>query len=392
MVSIKDLLNPLYYVFGAALYVFTGVISAGGVRKTNIWIFGYGGGSGFRDNSRSLYEYTHENVDRVEAVWLTRDTDLVDELNSNGYNAFSIRSLHGVYYSIRAKRAFVTHSRWDICWWASGGIEVVNLTHGIPYKKYRWSNSVEVDNMDILEYTIKKHITWNFHHAVAPSKVFVSTVAKAERVNEQDVLVTGLPKYDSHYKQGIDEDKDILEYINGQKSIFYFPTWREGQGVWFEGLDLVEMDRFLIKNNINLLVIPHKNSSKDIQDNYENIYITDTDISFDIILDHVDLFITDYSSITYDALRTDTPIIYYPFDHDEYISRRDFVFDYDYISPGPKAYNQELLMREMIKLIQGVDEYNKRRKCLIMDLELSDNFNSNSSKKICDIFTTEWRE
>jgi len=389
VVSIKDALKPLYYVFGVTLYVFTSVISVGGVRKTNIWIFGYGGGSGFRDNSRSLYEYTHKNVDRVEAVWLTRDTDLVDELNSNGYNAFSIRSLHGVYYSIRARRAFVTHSRWDICWWASGGIEVVNLTHGIPYKKYRWSNSAEVDNMDILEYTIKKYITWKFHYAVAPSKVFVSTVAKAERVNQQDVLVTGLPRYDSHYKQGTDEDNDILECVNTKKSIFYFPTWREGQGVWFEGLDLVEIDCFLVKNDINLLIIPHKNSSKDIQDIYENVYITDTNMSFEIILDHVDLFITDYSSITYDALRTDTPIVYYPFDYDEYIHGRDFVFDYDYISPGPKAYDQESLIGEIIKLIQGVDEYNKRRKCLSVDLELSDNFNSNSSKKICDVFITE---
>lgn len=389
MVFIKGVLNLLYYVFGVMLYASIAIFSVGGIRKTNIWIFGYGGGSGFRDNSRSLYEYTHENVDRVEAVWLTRDTELVDELKSDGYNAFSIRSLSGIYYNIRAERAFITHSRWDICWWASGGIEVVNLTHGIPYKKYRWSNSAEVDNMSVLEHTIKKYITWNFHYAIAPSKPFISTIAEAENVNEQNILVTGLPKYDSHYKQDIDGNERILEYIIDQKSVFYFPTWREGESVWFEGLDLAEMDRFLIRNNINLLIVPHKNSNEITQDTYDNIWITDTDVSFELILNHVDLFITDYSSITYDALKTDTPIIYYPFDYDEYISGREFVFDYDYISPGPKVYDQSSLTRAITDMIQGRDKYHKRRMCLIKELEISDSCNSNSSKSICEYLNIE---
>jgi CDP-glycerol glycerophosphotransferase len=54
----------------------------------------------------------------------------------------------------------------------------------------------------------------------------------------------------------------------------------------------------------------------------------------------VDLLITDYSSIFFDFLLTDKPVLFYPYDKDEYLTMdRSMYDDYDTVTPGHKAYN-----------------------------------------------------
>jgi len=60
------------------------------------------------------------------------------------------------------------------------------------------------------------------------------------------------------------------------------------------------------------------------------------------ILRSADILITDYSSVYVDYLLTGRPIIFFPFDLDEYMSKeRTFNFEYMSITPGPKCWDWE---------------------------------------------------
>jgi CDP-glycerol glycerophosphotransferase len=114
------------------------------------------------------------------------------------------------------------------------------------------------------------------------------------------------------------------------------------------------------------------------------------DICF--ILKYTDILITDYSSIYFDFLLHNKPIIFYPYDLEYYKSKdRGLIFDYDKFTPGPKAYNLNQLKKIIMEVIKNNKEhlniYEPER------IELNDKINDTSkilggeylAKEIIDI-------
>lgn len=66
----------------------------------------------------------------------------------------------------------------------------------------------------------------------------------------------------------------------------------------------------------------------------------DNDIRYDELLNAFDLMISDYSSIVFDYLLLDRPVVYLIPDYEEYRASKGFVFNnIDYYMPGQKVYN-----------------------------------------------------
>lgn len=60
------------------------------------------------------------------------------------------------------------------------------------------------------------------------------------------------------------------------------------------------------------------------------------------ILNAVDILITDYSSIYFDFLLLDRPIIFTPIDYEEYKHNRGFLLEpFDFWAPGDKCFCYE---------------------------------------------------
>ena len=58
----------------------------------------------------------------------------------------------------------------------------------------------------------------------------------------------------------------------------------------------------------------------------------------------IDLLITDYSSIYFDFLLTNKPVLFYAYDKEKYITKHRSMYDnYDDVTPGFKVYNYEQL-------------------------------------------------
>lgn len=80
------------------------------------------------------------------------------------------------------------------------------------------------------------------------------------------------------------------------------------------------------------------------------------------VLDVFDLLITDYSSIYIDYLLTGRPMLFLPYDKEEYLSGRGLNFPYDKVTPGPKPETFKDFCGQIRALLAGDDRYQERRR------------------------------
>ena len=75
------------------------------------------------------------------------------------------------------------------------------------------------------------------------------------------------------------------------------------------------------------------------------------------MLKYIDILVSDYSSIVYDFLLLNKPIVFYIYDINEYKKNVSLLFDFDEYSPGIKVYTQNELIESFLK----EDIYKERR-------------------------------
>ena len=80
------------------------------------------------------------------------------------------------------------------------------------------------------------------------------------------------------------------------------------------------------------------------------------------ILNVFDLLITDYSSIYIDYLITEKPVLFLPYDREEYLKDRGLNFDYDKVTPGPKPKTFSQFLNSVYDLLYNHDSYVQLRK------------------------------
>jgi CDP-glycerol glycerophosphotransferase (TagB/SpsB family) len=73
------------------------------------------------------------------------------------------------------------------------------------------------------------------------------------------------------------------------------------------------------------------------------------------LLPAVDILITDYSSIYFDFLLLDRPMIFSCHDLEEYIRDRGLMMDYDLNTPGPKVRTAEQFLEQLELTLRGDD-------------------------------------
>ena len=82
----------------------------------------------------------------LRPIWISQNEDVVQMLNSKGYEAYMYHSLKGIWFALRGKVYLFDNYSKDINFWQSVEVMKVNLWHGIPLKK------IQHDNVLIAEY------------------------------------------------------------------------------------------------------------------------------------------------------------------------------------------------------------------------------------------------
>lgn len=331
-------------------------------RNKRIWLFGSTFGKRFADNPKYLYLYMsqHKNKLAIRPVWISHNKDIVDFLNKNGYEAYYYHSLKGIFFALRGKVYLFDNYSKDINFWQSGGALKINMWHGIPLKKIQADNIFDKFRHPRNLFEKFKNFPRNLsdekphHYVLATSEFLKSIFSSAFRTN--NVLVPGYPRNDILVSQSItnllsEEEKRqvyaIKKFTNKEpinKMVLYMPTFRESELDFFNIVNIETFQEFLKRNNILFCVKLHPKSKleerfKKIKAN--NILIIDAGSDPYIFLNLSGMLITDYSSIYFDYLLLNKPVLFFNYDLDKYLDNsRELYFNYNEFTPGEKVSTQ----------------------------------------------------
>src|SRR5699024_1664517 len=230
----------------------------------------------------------------------------------------------------------------------------INTWHGTPLKLMGLdieNNLIEsqntIKNFLSSDYIISpnKHTTEIFKHAF-----------KLQGLNDKAILEIGYPRIDATINT---KEKDVVRKLKKQglkisdaPILLFSPTWR-GSLVNDPDDNIEEITEMIAELNkktkyqVLLKVHPFIYNKAKGNKKLKKFLVSD---GFDTneLLSIVDLLVTDYSSIFFDFLVTNKPIIFYTPDCEEYEKSRGLYLSVDSL-PGPSVYTTE----ELIDVIQN---------------------------------------
>jgi len=334
-------------------------------RDDSLCVFGSGHGWHFVDNSKYLYIYAAKKATNVRCVFLSRRQEIVELLTYAGFEAVRSTSIRGLITAIRARRWFVSHSTHDINSLLSGGAQITQLWHGTPLKKIAFDLVPKPTNLKgriknclrNIVFGLLKYLnaTQQFNHIVISSEKVKQCYRSAFRIDDDRILVLGQARNDC-LTDGLPDEPLLfpetawLEGLreNSERIITWMPTHRLASGGTTENLithfdfDIAALEALLDKHSAKLVIKVHFLDAVGLTDRFtgcKNITLYPYADPYPL-LRFTDILITDYSSVYFDFLLTDRPVVFTPFDRREYIDRdAGFYFDYDKVTPGTKCAN-----------------------------------------------------
>lgn len=327
-----DLKSPKKYLF--LLNVFTFNLSRlSPFRSRRIWVFGAWGGLKYDDNSRFLYEYVKDiHKNEIEAIWLSNNAKVVDDVNQKGYTAYKSNSLKGIWTQLRAGAAIYTNSLMDFGYFPLvGGAKILTTWHGMSFKKicnstYKgWSLRLKKFLDHIFSWTYRTFSTVTSEQG---KKWFIESFS----LNPNEIYITGQPRNDIFKSLKRDVVLANTSLPSNKQLIFYFPTYRNKsmgadaiQKIVEELYNNKDLDNALTKTNSILVVKPHPITPQLKITNRENFVVFDykSVVNNQELLGAGDVLITDYSGCFIDFALLNRPIIFYNPDEEQFLKESE---------------------------------------------------------------------
>ena len=367
--SVRPRLAVASLVFRAVLFSAVGRLLPARRRDPSLWVFGARDGEGFVDNPKYLFLHVAHERPEIRPVWLSKDDQVVAALRSRGYEAYDAYSPTGAYLNLRAGIVVLSQGLRDVNLACSGGATIVQLWHGIPLKTIAWD--AELPERSLPERLVHSHLLSRTDVVVVTAPALVEVFASAFRVDPDRIVVAGYPRLDALVGPVAGEDVGvdatstaaIRRVVDDHPVVAYLPTFRtdpERRASTHVNFDALE--RFLEGRDAYLLVKFHPFEDVDLDgDDYSRILQVPSAADVYPLLRDVDLLVTDYSSVAFDFLLRDRPIVYYPYDLDGYRDERGFYFAYDEVTPGACATDFDALLEEIDDALAG-DGYAEARR------------------------------
>lgn len=352
-------------------------------RNKNIWVFDSWFGEQYSDNSKYLFEYVKKNHPDIRIVWLTKSERTLELIRGKGHEAYLTDSLKGTWTFMRAElKVNSDYRKVDLSALIPfNRIKIVQLWHGIPLKKiifddklhfYKFSENIFLSKLKFLKnkffssmtLKIKTFLQGNYTLVIAASEEDKKNFSSAFNMSSDKIKVTGYPRNDALFSKEKERSEEVISGI-------YMPTFRGEAGKevdLFEkfGFDIKKLENFLKEAGIYLYLrlhpanMPPPRIEEQIKTSEFIKYHREMDVYESI--NRFSFLITDYSSIYFDYLLLDRPIIFAPFDIESYIdNERELYYDYDQVTPGPKARNWDEVMRYIKESIDFPGKYKDER-------------------------------
>ena len=345
-------------------------------KKKNLVICGSHDAKYANGNSRVLFEYLVENHPEFEVWYWLRDAHLQDNpvfVEQYGDHVLSNKRLASMWKFLRARFLTATHGTPDFhpCMFAIvwGRKKIIQLFHGTPCKGGCYAEKAIPRYWAALEAYPFQHI-----FAVLPvaSKIAAYHTMTSFNVRYDKFLFSGQARND-HLVSGV-RRADVRSMVDlppdTEKVILYAPTFRryaETEFFPFPDRNLDRLKKFLEEHKAVMLLRAHYVELARVQEleDHQRLFAFNMDRCHEVtdVLPDVDVLITDYSSIFYDYLLLDRPLIFLPYDLDEYQKRRVILYDdYDDWTPGAKPTTQEEFQVALQQAFSGYDAWGEGRK------------------------------
>lgn len=312
-------------------------------------------------NAKAIYNYIKENdINNYRTIWLvTKSTD-VSDIDTNDYAYY--KTLKGLYHLSTAKYLLKNQSIGEIITKKKGQI-YIQLFHGNGVMKKQG-----YDVNEAIERPVVSHAKeWDYY--IANDENDEKTIRSATGYNGK-IEILGMAAVDTVINNCKDEQKkqNVLKHLNinnSKKNILYAPTFRDydldKNIINIPIKELSKLKDYNIIIRLHPLVRTKVDKSLFNLDNFIN-GCNYPDVSD--ILAITDILITDYSSVFYEYMPKNSPIIFYPYDYDKYVALRGgFYVDYKKELPGPICYTEKELLNVIKKIDEIYPQYiEKRRK------------------------------
>lgn len=354
------------------------------------------------DNAYALYDYMNsiDLLNKYKVVWLV---DNVKEARKRLFK--NTKCVFKFPKNICVLRAYyLATCRWFIYDHCNVFADlhkrdkqlITYLSHGWGYKASKGSGS-------------SRYLT-HPDKLIATGKLSAKGLAEYWNEPIDNVAILGYPRIDFFFKENLQVSDLILnklEYDRYKKIIFWMPTFRQSNSKEiseeyidnqtglpiFETYDsLKKFSEYLNKNNVLLVFkLHHLQADLDVfHKKFDNILILrDEDLSSDgvqlyQVVKYADIIISDYSSISIDAMVLDIPLIYTLDDYKKYDESRG-LFPHNAIDymPGYHIYDDGELMGAVSEILEGKDKYSEERNNMRKLYHKFDD--GDSSKRVVDL-------
>lgn len=352
VLKIKRAIEAVYYIFRDA----TGAIPANKKSDKELWLVSERGFDA-RDNAYHLYKWMCYNHPEIDCIYVIGKNDTDYKKIKDLPNGKTVRQGSSEHFRLmcNADALVSTHAYG----WSPNMPIYAHLVRKNMFKP----KGVQV----FLQHGVSdKDTEWLYYENFKPDLFIVSTYPEEKIVKElykqpdDAVALTGMCRFDNLTDESSSSEKLIL----------FMPTWRQwlSGGSQYEFIDsdyylriqkVLEnetLQNMLKQNNTKLLFYPHIEMQKYIYcfaggDNVEVLDASSADVQD--LLKKSNLLITDYSSVYFDFLYMNKPILFYQWDKPKFTSAHYKGVLSDYESVGFVSYTKDDLIEDIKDYFEG---------------------------------------
>ncbi len=327
------------------------------------------GQNDFNGNAKYLMLHLREHAPDIRTAWLAPTREVRDRIRALGLQAYWRRELAGLWWALTAKLYVFNNRPDDVNFWASGRAKLLFLWHGVGLKGLGFHSTSPANRRDfdpksfyrrVLRPWLYARPTW--FGSTAP--LMTDHFAKAFRISEDQCLEYGYSRSD-HFFLDRDalwrhlertEPADVVAFARSlssyDKVVLYMPTYRDSREDFIaaSGIDFARLDEAMRAQNALFIFKLHPWTKLALPDaeRYPNLRFAPRSSDVYPYLPLTDVLVTDYSSVYFDFLLLDRPIVLFAFDQERYEAQeRDLILDYDTYMPGPRARSFDELLTQL---------------------------------------------
>ncbi|MAE69051.1 MAG: hypothetical protein CME06_01125 [Gemmatimonadetes bacterium] len=345
-------------------------------------LFGAMSGDWYGDNPRYVFEWVLANRPGIEPLWITKSSVVARRLRSEGKPVALAFSLAGLVALARAEKAVFSDGLMDLAMdpvLVPNSLSLIALRHGRSVKRVRFARlGHKISEGE----TRAKRKEGSLTRVVISTSEFVSDIQEeCLQIGREKHVVTGYPRNDvlmSVPRAHVCQWNLFLGEMTPAKTVLYAPTWRHGRNPTrffpFDDVDISALHEFCERRQCLILLRPHRGDLvyPEVRAFFDELTGSPwirlaTHVEFHDVnsfLPFVDGLVCDYSALYHDFLLLDRPLIFVPYDYEEFAMTNGFLYDYFEWLPGSAVSTFADFLLELTRIGNGSDAHSEARRLL----------------------------